>query len=111
MMGVAASMGRRAVDDSCMDAARNYATNLGLAFQIQDDILDATSTTETLGKPVGSDAANCKTTYVTLLGVEECARRVLAYTAQAKEALCAGVWPGGTAFLCALADRLAGRTK
>ncbi|MCI8688933.1 MAG: polyprenyl synthetase family protein [Oscillibacter sp.] len=111
MMGVAASMGRRAVDDSCMDAARNYATNLGLAFQIQDDILDATSTTETLGKPVGSDAANCKTTYVTLLGVEECVRRVLAYTAQAKEALCAGVWPGGTAFLCALADRLAGRSK
>ncbi len=111
MMGVAASMGRRAVDDSCMDAARNYATNLGLAFQIQDDILDATSTTETLGKPAGSDAANCKTTYVTLLGADECARRVLAYTAQAKEALCTGVWPGGTAFLCALADRLAGRSK
>lgn len=111
MMGVAASMGRRSVADSCMDAARDYATNLGLAFQIQDDILDATSTTEALGKSAGSDAANHKTTYVTLLGVEECRRRVLDYTAKAKAALERGNWPGGTAFLCALADSLEGRTN
>lgn len=109
MMGVVASLGRRYVDDSCMEAAREYATNLGLAFQIQDDILDATSTTEALGKPVGSDAANHKTTYASLLGIEVCARRVLEYTAKAKEALDRGVWPGGTAFLCTLADQLAER--
>lgn len=44
---------------------------LGVAFQIQDDILDVTSTTEVLGKPVGSDEENDKVTYVTLLGVEQ----------------------------------------
>lgn len=44
---------------------------LGLAFQIQDDILDVTSDTETLGKPVGSDIENNKSTYVSLLGLEK----------------------------------------
>lgn len=47
------------------------AGELGLAFQIQDDILDVTSTTEDLGKPVGSDEKNHKTTWVTLFGVEQ----------------------------------------
>ncbi len=46
------------------------AGELGLAFQIQDDILDVTSTTEDLGKPVGSDEKNHKTTWVTLFGVD-----------------------------------------
>ena len=46
------------------------AGELGLAFQIQDDLLDVTSTTEELGKPVGSDEKNHKTTWVTLFGVE-----------------------------------------
>ena len=46
------------------------AKNVGLAFQIQDDILDVTSTEEVLGKPVHSDEKNEKTTYVTLFGVE-----------------------------------------
>ncbi len=109
MMGVCASMGRRAVDEGCMDAARDYATNLGLAFQIRDDILDAVSTAEELGKPIGSDAANQKATYVTLLGVKGCEALVLDYTARAKGALDSGRWPGGTAFLEALADSLAVR--
>lgn len=109
MMGVCASMGRREVDESCMDAARNYATNLGLAFQIRDDILDATSTSEELGKPIGSDAANEKVTYVTLLGVDACEALVLDYTARAKEALDDGRWLGDTAFLTELADSLAVR--
>ena len=109
MMGVAASMGRRAVDDACMDAARDYATNLGLAFQIRDDILDAVSTREELGKTIGSDIANRKATYVTLLGVDACENRVLEYTAQAKKALESCAWAGGTAFLLDLADSLAVR--
>ena len=109
MMGIAAAAGERLVDSACMEAARDYATALGLAFQIRDDILDATSTTEVLGKPVGSDAANEKTTYVTLLGAEACEKQVLAYTEQAKAALDRGVWPGGTEFLAALADSLAVR--
>ena len=109
MMGVCASMGRREVDESCMDAAWNYATNLGLAFQIRDDILDAVSTAEELGKPAGSDAANQKATYVTLLGVEASEALVRDYTARAKEALDSGRWLGNTSFLAELADSLAAR--
>ncbi len=52
------------------------ALELGLAFQIQDDILDVTSTTKELGKPVGSDKKNNKTTWVTLFGVEEAKQEV-----------------------------------
>ncbi len=92
-----------------MAAAHAYATHLGLAFQIQDDLLDACSTTQELGKPVGSDAANQKTTYVTLLGQEACRQKVLEETERAKAALSAVQWPGGTDFLCWLADRLAQR--
>lgn len=51
-------------------AAQAFADNLGLAFQIVDDILDVTSNEETLGKPIGSDAENNKNTYVSLLGLE-----------------------------------------
>lgn len=47
-----------------------YAAEVGLVFQIVDDILDVTSTTEELGKPVGSDADNDKTTFVTLYGLD-----------------------------------------
>lgn len=50
--------------------------NIGLAFQIQDDILDVTSTGEVLGKPIHSDEKNNKVTYVTLYGIEEAARKV-----------------------------------
>ena len=46
------------------------AKYVGVAFQIQDDILDVTSTVEVLGKPIHSDEKNEKTTYVTLLGIE-----------------------------------------
>ena len=47
-----------------------YGRKFGLAFQITDDILDATGSFETLGKPIGSDQKSHKTTYVTLLGIE-----------------------------------------
>ena len=58
-------------------AARVYGENIGLSFQIVDDILDVTATAEKLGKPVGSDLENEKNTYVSLLGLEE-ARRLAA---------------------------------
>ena len=48
--------------------------DIGIAFQIQDDILDVTSNLETLGKPVGSDEKNNKTTYVILKGIEEASK-------------------------------------
>lgn len=52
------------------------AYNIGLAFQIQDDILDVTGSLETLGKETGSDEKNKKTTYVTLKGMEEARKEV-----------------------------------
>ncbi len=52
------------------------AKDVGLAFQIQDDILDVTSDIETLGKPIGSDEKNHKTTYVTIRGLEQARKDV-----------------------------------
>lgn len=107
LMGICASAGRRKVDERSFEAAKKYAENLGMAFQIQDDILDVTATTEVLGKPAGSDAANQKTTFVTLLGVPACRRLVMEHTAKAKSAL-DGVF-SDSGFLCWLADQLAER--
>ena len=62
----------KAVDDFCK--------NLGIAFQIQDDILDVTGTEEELGKPIGSDEENEKSTYVTLCGIDKAKELVEEYT-------------------------------
>ena len=59
------------------------ALYVGLAFQVQDDILDVTSTTEVLGKPVLSDEKNHKTTYVTILGLEGARTKVREYSDEA----------------------------
>ena len=58
-------------DTGDTEKMEKIARRIGLAFQIQDDILDVTSTTEVLGKPVHSDEKNEKTTYVTWKGLEE----------------------------------------
>ena len=52
--------------DEEVEAVEKIASDVGLAFQIRDDILDVTSTLETLGKPIHSDDKNEKTTYVTI---------------------------------------------
>ncbi len=65
------------------------ASKVGLAFQIQDDILDVTSTVEVLGKPVFSDERNQKTTYVTYRGVDECRRLVEEISGEALKELSA----------------------
>jgi geranylgeranyl diphosphate synthase type II len=62
------------VSSEHIDIIERAAYEVGVAFQIQDDILDVTSTLETLGKPIGSDEKNNKTTYVTLKGLDEAAR-------------------------------------
>lgn len=62
--------------DGEVQAVERIASDVGLAFQIRDDILDVTSTTEELGKPVGSDEKNAKTTYVTLEGIEKARKDV-----------------------------------
>ena len=57
-------------DDDQVSIIERIGSDVGLAFQIQDDILDVTSTLEELGKPIGSDEKNGKTTYVSLVGLE-----------------------------------------
>jgi len=52
-----------------IEALRAYGDTIGLAFQIADDVLDATATSDQLGKTAGKDAAHAKATFVTLLGV------------------------------------------
>ncbi len=70
-----------------MDAAEKYGYSLGIAFQIVDDILDVTSTSEALGKPIGSDAENAKPTYASLLGLDGAKKEAEKYTRYALEAL------------------------
>lgn len=70
-----------------LEAAEEYALNLGLAFQIIDDILDITSTTEILGKPVGSDLKSQKHTYASIVGVEKAKEKASELTTKAVRAL------------------------
>ena len=107
LMGVAAAGGTPEQEE----AAAAFADHLGLAFQIRDDILDVTSTEEELGKPIGSDAANEKTTYVTLYGPDRCEELVLEHTRAARQALEQTEWPGDPGFLLWLAEALARRSK
>ena len=88
-------------------AAEQYARLLGLAFQIRDDMLDVESTEEELGKPIGSDADNGKTTFATLYGLDKCREMVEALTEKAKQSV-QGAFESPE-FLCALADSLARR--
>lgn len=68
-------------------AAAAFAENIGLAFQIQDDILDVTSTLSKLGKKTGSDKVNNKSTYVGIIGLDECRLLVDELTKNALSAL------------------------
>ena len=89
------------------NAARIYGENVGLAFQIIDDILDVTASAEALGKPVGSDAENEKVTYVSLLGLEDARRLAAQRTADAVAAL--SVFGDEAENLRVLADALLNR--
>ena len=85
-----------------INAAVAYAEKIGLAFQITDDILDVTSSTEELGKPVGSDEEQSKNTYVSLYGIEKAREISAQLLADAKDDLkAAGL---DREFLCQLAD-------
>lgn len=70
-------------DDKQVKKIEKAARNIGLAFQIQDDILDVTSTSEELGKPVHSDEKNHKVTYVTLFGIERASEQVKSLSEEA----------------------------
>lgn len=69
--------------DEEVNKIEKIAGNIGKAFQIQDDILDVTSTDEELGKPVHSDEKNSKSTYVTLLGIDNAGNKVKELTEEA----------------------------
>jgi len=90
-----------------LDDLRDAGRHLGLAFQIVDDILDATADTATLGKTAGKDAKAGKTTYVKLHGLEASQRLATQQTVAAREALAR--LPGNKMFLLALIDSMAAR--
>jgi geranylgeranyl diphosphate synthase type II len=90
--GILAGAGERQ-----LEMLEQIGQKVGIAFQIQDDILDVTGNQELLGKPVGSDAKNEKTTSVTLLGLEGTSAKVRELSRQAVEL--AGSLPGDTEFL------------
>ena len=89
------------------DAVVGYCNNLGIAFQIRDDLLDVYGDSVSLGKNIGSDEANDKTTYVTLYGREGSEKLVLEYTNKAKE--CLSLFGEKATILCELADFLTDR--
>ena len=74
-------------DEQEVSVVEEAAGNIGLAFQIQDDILDVISTDEELGKPVHSDEKNNKVTYVTLFGIEKASEQVELLSEKAVELL------------------------
>ncbi len=74
-------------DERQVEALGRFGRNIGLAFQIQDDILDLTGSADKLGKPVKSDERQHKVTYPYLLGLDESRRRVSELTREATDAL------------------------
>ena len=95
-------------DNDKISAASRFAYNLGIAFQIKDDILDVVGNSEILGKPVGSDAENEKTTYVTLEGLEKAQSDVEKLTNTAINELSAF---DNNEFVMLLAQKLVNRNK
>lgn len=91
-------------DETRIQAADAYAEKLGLAFQVVDDILDVSGDTKTLGKPVGSDAENRKSTYVTHLGLEKAGQLARRLSEQAID--CLRVFGDERAFLADFTMRL-----
>ena len=96
-------------DTESIEAARAYGDKLGLAFQIRDDMLDVIGDEATFGKPIGSDKAEKKTTFVDLLGLAACEREVVRLTDEAISAL--GLFGGEADFLAALSHSMETRNK
>lgn len=88
--------------------AHQFGQELGLAFQLRDDILDVTGSEDVFGKPIGSDKEVGKVTFVDVLGLEGCQREVEEHTRRAAEAI--RDWEDN-GFLLELAQRMARRVK
>lgn len=89
------------------DLLVEYIKDLGLAFQIKDDILDVTSSEQVLGKPINSDIENSKSTFVSVLGLEKANELLNEKICNAKKAICDISDP----FFAVLADYFAERIK
>ena len=96
-------------DEEAVAKLEKCAGNIGVAFQIQDDILDVTSSLEVLGKPTGSDEKNHKLTYVTMHGLEESKRQVKELSEEAVTILRS--FSGRNLFLESLVQQLIYREK
>jgi geranylgeranyl diphosphate synthase type II len=96
-------------DDRAIATLRAIGRDLGLAFQIIDDVLDATADSATLGKTAGKDAKAGKTTFVKLHGIESSRRFAQERTAAVQNAL--RTLPGNREFLRALIDSMSTRTS
>ncbi|MDE6749640.1 MAG: polyprenyl synthetase family protein [Lachnospiraceae bacterium] len=96
-------------DKEQVAAIEKCAYNIGIAFQIQDDILDVTSSMEVLGKPIGSDEKNNKITYVTLHGLEQSKEKTALLSSEAKRILAS--FPTRNLFLEELVEQLIYRKK
>ncbi len=94
-------------DEETVKKAEEYAENLGLAFQITDDILDCTADEKTLGKPIGSDKKNGKTTFVTLFGLYGAKQKAALLTKKAEDIL--NGFSGDTSYLNELTEYLLNR--
>jgi geranylgeranyl diphosphate synthase, type II len=110
MIEASLAMGARCAGapESAIGILRGAGRDLGLAFQVEDDVLDATSDSNTLGKTVGKDARDGKATYVALHGLDA-ARRIARERSEAAVAALRSL-PGDTQFLVWLAGSLVGRT-
>ncbi|MEE1187278.1 MAG: farnesyl diphosphate synthase [Acutalibacteraceae bacterium] len=91
-------------NDKQLSKISDYAYNLGIAFQIKDDILDVIGSAEKLGKPIGSDDSNNKSTYVSLVCMDNAQKAVLEYSNKAKESI--AVFGEKAEFLNNLVDKL-----
>lgn len=95
-------------NDTILQALDNYAADIGLAFQVQDDVLDVISDTATLGKTQGADIALNKPTYPALLGLEQAKQKALTLIDKALAEL--NTIPFDTDVLAALAHYVVQRT-
>ena len=96
-------------EDELLEALGIYARGIGLAFQIIDDILDVTASSDVLGKTAGKDLLADKTTYPKLLGLEESRRRAEELVSEAKAVLMP--WHANSGPLLALADYITNRDR
>ena len=112
LLRAAVGLGAIAAGASGVQAAAldGYAERIGMVFQIVDDILDVTATSEELGKPIGSDAENNKTTFVTLKGIDAARAEAERLTREAC-VLLQNTFGESADFLCNYAQKLVERSN